>query len=142
MEETITLGKLAKILQNVGAATSSEFTAIAGSDYGHVISYFIGDDEYLIIFGDNGSTEYALSDTDEDLHLWLLSDGLNDEDSIIQMANTTGEIPSAYSAFPDAEGEFRVMVTHFFYDGDRSDWALDDKFADYQTASTWISAQS
>lgn len=132
--------QVAAIFIERAIAQDEEFTAAAGKDYGYVAAWALPDN-WVIKYGNNGSTDYAFSDSGDDLHEWLEADDLNGLDQIVQTANVRGE-EHVDDADHDAEGLFFVLITSYWYGPTEcSRIAADDEGQEPLKFKTWHDAQ-
>jgi hypothetical protein len=135
------------IFRDRGIEPDEEFTAAAGKDQGYVAAWKLADGDYLIAYGNNAETYYAICDNADDLAHWLEDPDLSGLDAILQKANIRGAV-SIDAAAEDAEGPFYVVMTRYYYGGptEVSEIVEDDeggprKFATYDDAFEWVEAE-
>lgn len=145
-QTTSTASQIATILRERDIEPDEEFTAEAGRDHGYVAAWELPDGDWLIQYGDNGTTEYDIADDADDLAAWLESDDLNGLDRIVQTANVRGS-GDVDEAEEDAEGPFYVLITRYWYGPtETNSIAMDEygqnnlEFATWQDAQDWIDA--
>ena len=144
MSNTITLSAMATIFRVRGIEPDQDFTAASGSDYGQVNAWELPDGDYLVEYGNNGQTDYAIADDADDLACWLESPDLDGLDTLLQTANVRGA-EEVDEADEDAKGPLYVLVTRYWYGAtETSRWAMDDderdplEFATHAEAQAWI----
>jgi hypothetical protein len=122
----ITPCDLESIFRERGIKPDEEFTAASGKDHGYVAAWKLPDGDYLIAYGNNAKTDYAIADDADDLAHWLEDPDLSGLDAILQTANVRG-----HDALPeldeDAEGPFYVIKTRHYYGSiEQSEIVLDE----------------
>ena len=147
-----TIATMIQMLRERRVGPDETFTAASGADYGYVNAYRLPKGDYLVQYGDNGESNYDLTEDVDDLAVWLLpgGDDLCDgsEDAAIIIANVRG-IGAVTAATEEDEGPFRVVITRSYYGPtDTSDWARDDErnqepleFDNYEAAQDWIDTE-
>lgn len=141
--EHITLGQIVELLRDRDIDPDADYIADAGAGYGYVAAWQLPDTRRLIQYGDNGSTNYALHRDADDLHLWLLADGLDACNQLIQRANILGE-QDIDEADQNAAGDRIIISTHYYYGPEeRSEYVADDygkprTFGSHAAAAAWI----
>lgn len=134
---TFTTSQLVSVLREHNVAPDAEFTASRGKDYGQVNAWSLGDDgRFAIEYGNNGETSCDVADDADDLACWLESPDLDAWETTIQTANVRGE-SAVYEAADDAEGPFRVLITHYWYGATESS-DLSEEFESFESAQEWI----
>jgi len=142
--------KLAFIFHARGIQPDKEFIAAAGRDYGYVAAWELIDRQYLIVYGDNSKTYYAVAHADDanDLAWWLEYHEPIYLYSIIHTANLRGpKYIYEAEAKEDSEGPFYIVKT-CHYSGSsgpiqKSEFVASDegaprKFETYEDALMWI----
>jgi hypothetical protein len=142
--------KLASIFRARGIQPDKEFIAAAGRDYGYVSAWELIDQQYLIVYGDNSETHYALAHADDanDLAWWLEYHEPSYLYSIIHKANLHGpKYIYEAEAEEDSEGPFYIVKTSHYSGSSgpihQSDFVASDegaprKFETYEDALMWI----
>ncbi len=139
--------QVAAIFIERAIAPDEEFTAAAGRDFGYVAAWALPEG-WVIRHGDNAQTDYAFSDSGDDLHEWLEYDDLNGLDRIVQTAYVRGE-EHVDEADQDAEGPFFVLITRYWYGptensliaGDDDTGNKAHEFKTWQDAQDWIDGE-
>jgi hypothetical protein len=143
---TTTIATMIQMLRERNVEPDESFTAAAGHDYGFVAAYQMPKGDYMVSYGNNGQTDYAIADNADDLACWLLpggDDGCDgSEDAAIIVASIRG-ITEVTAAAETDEGPFRVIVTREYYGPTAvSDWSGDGnrtfEFDTYVEAQAWI----
>jgi hypothetical protein len=143
MTEHFSPSDLESILRDRGVEPDEEFSSAAGRDQGHVEAWRLPDGDYLIAYGNNSETDYAVADNADDLAQWLEDPDLSGLDAIIQTANVRGA-DCIEAASEDADGPFYVIKTRHYYGPiDQSEVVKDNrgdpfKFGTYEDALQWI----
>lgn len=141
---TLTASQLHSILALHNVTPTEDFTAEAGKDYGYVAAWEL-EDGFLVMYGNNGETNYDFADDIDDLPAWLESPDLDGLDTIVQTANVRGA-DEVEEADEGSEGPFYVLTTSYYY-GPTEDSNLvanDDRlqtpreFDTFQDAQDWI----
>lgn len=138
-EKTITGRQMVTILRGVDVEPTESFVAAAGSDYGAVEAWSLGDDGWVIAYPYGAS----FAEDADDLACWLESPDLGGLDTIVQTANVRGA-DEVSEATEEDEGPFYVLVTRYFYGPtEHSDWVWDEsggprQFGTLQAAQDWI----
>lgn len=107
---------LYRFLQDRSIAPDHEFIAAAGSDYGAVEVWEIGEG-YLVHWGNNGGSESLYTETDpEPLEDWLMPESVPPEDWFIVRVNLTGSVPQWATHNLEAwDGPFLlVRIKHYY----------------------------
>ncbi len=138
---------LIEYLREHGCEPTEEFDAAAGRDYGHVEAWDFPEGKYGIMYGNNGSTDYAIASEIDDLAVWLESPDLCGLDMISQTAMVRG-MEAVEEASEDAEGPFFILRTRYWYGVsetsvfvDSDDGQTEGEFATYQDAQEWIESE-
>jgi len=147
---TTTIATLIGTLQEHGVPPDRDYTAAAGKDWGYVAAWRLPKGDYVIWYGDNGQTDYALDDNADDLACWLLPGGDGSdagEDAPVVIANVRG-IAAIKPAGERSEGPFRAVITRYYYGPtEQSSWAYDPytqqpyEFDTFAEAQAWIEAE-
>jgi hypothetical protein len=129
-------------LEHHGIEPVVSSTAAAGQDYGHMSAWEIGDGDYAILWGDNASTQYAISDDISDPEAWMIPDDNDPDVAPVVTANIRG-IDSFEAADPETTAHpVRILVTHYYYGPiESTDWLrTDDGHADIREYETYAEA--
>jgi hypothetical protein len=144
VEKLFTAKDIAMILLDLRIEPDERFVAAAGADYGSVSAWQMPSGNYVISYGDNGQTEYSVTDEVDDLAVWLEHPDLSGLDQIFERANIRGA-SSIKDASPDDDGPFYILRTHSYYGPTEiSEIMVDDdscsplEFASYADAKNWI----
>lgn len=164
-DEQTSLENVLSRLDLDGIRNCVEYAAEAGRDYGQVQAWALSDYDkgpgdpsaiaatgapafvsgwYLVRYGDNGETNWAVTDSIDNLAQWLIPDVLDGVDLAIHTANIRG-IDFVESVDDDYEGPCAVLRTRdYFGPVSRTD-RIDDESSDlsfesYQDAADWIEA--
>lgn len=146
--KTYTESEVAKIIVHsmleCNINPDAEFTAAGGHDYGYVAAFSLPDEGgYIIQYGNNGQTDYAICDDADDLACWLDSPDLSGRDAAIQTANVRGADVVSEASCAET-GPFYVLSTRYWYGlTETSDLARDERwepieFATHAEAQEWI----
>ena len=91
------------------------FTATAGQDWGFVAAWELpGRSKYVLHYGNNGETNYDFSDDIDDLSEWLLHDGLNGIDRVLERALVLG-IDEIDEATESDDSPYYILVSRDYY---------------------------
>lgn len=147
MQNYMELSTVADILRERKIMPDDDFTAAAGQDYGYVAAWGLPDGNYLIAYGNNGETNYAIADDADDLARWLEPPDLSDLDEILHTANLYGmtDEASPKEACPDDQGPFVIIrMRHYYGPVDKGNYIADEssgsarEFDSYKEAKAWI----
>ena len=125
MDTQIRAEEIIRALRLHEVEPDEDFTADAGSDYGYVAAWEIDErGTYAIAYGDNGTTQYDITDDADDLASWLLTDGTGAD--AVEIANVRGS-NSIAEADPTTTEQCRIIEQHD-YNGPTSkyNWMRDD----------------
>lgn len=143
MKELFTPRDLAAIFRDRDIEPDEEFYAAAGQDYGAVAAWALPDGSWLIAYGDNAWTDYAIDKDPNDMAEWLINKNLPAPWRQAQAANVRG-IGAVPEADPAGDGPCYILRTRD-YNGMReySAIVLDDnsdprQFVGYADAAAWI----
>lgn len=145
MEKSLDAAALVEMFQFRGTAPDEDFVAEAGHDFGSVEAWEIGQEQYVVRYGNNAWTECEIVEDEltshSDLGQWLIDDNLDDWDSVLNLFQVYGETVDEIGQNADT---FRVLVERQF-NGPHSEynWAIDDdgetlEFDTAEAAEAWI----
>jgi len=123
----------------------TEVHAVAGRDYGYVQEWELTFDIALIVYGDGGESHCALdkiAPTEEALYEWLIHDGLEGIDALVEFANVRGLGKITEATAEEADRDYCVLIERD-YNGPTSETrAAEDDQGHILTLPTLAAAQA